>query len=487
MLTIQIKENNITPFVETTQEYIFERIENQSKITTRTTRLNGFSNINNSYSFSINLSPALRDITSPFSNKFSNLENNVDNFINNEKLYKEEEEILKEYKKKFLDKNKNENKTIKLLNDTFILNKKTNLRNIKDKSINNLNYYLDNFMTAEILSTNSFMPFNEILHFPASHIFNIQKKRWENPGALYMLHNMYEKIFKFGLNETEHAKYIYKILYPITHNSYIQYFSGMRLDPFDILLKVEKRNDIYDFTGIKFDKIDIGLNAQNESNVISDKITIKDISTNTFMDSYQSFSNIKPIFTKKVEKVITIKKDLLTNTQFNINGKLTKQIKKIFVNTENPIPFKNNEINLGWLNNNDKKAIIPFNDLNLKNINSNSEPLDFIKNKTTKIIEKNENNEIINIKYEKSFDDVIITKINNDIIDTQLVKSGFFNSLPISLQQKQQIVKIQKDNLIQTKNKIIESIIIDEKYSTSGFDSENLIKKDSISYLGIKE
>lgn len=487
MLTIQIKEGNISPVVETTQEYIFEIIENQSKTTTRTTRLNAFNNLNSSYSFSINLSPELRDITSPFSNKFSNLSNNVDNFINNERLYKEEEDILKEYKKKFFDKDKNENKIIKLLNNTFILNKKTNIRTIKNKSINNLNYYLDNFMTTEILTSTSFIPFNEILHFPGTHIFNRQNNRWENAGALYVLYNMYEKIFKTGLSDAELSKFIYKLLYPITHNSYIKYFSGMRLDPFDLILKIEKRIDITNFTGIKVDKIDIGKNVRNESNVLKDKININDTTTNIFADSFQHFSNVKPIFTKKIDKTDIIKQDSLTNTPFTINGKITKQTKKVFIALESPISLKNSQINLGWLNNDDKKNIIPFNDLDIKNINSNVDSLDFIKNKTAKIIEKNENDEIISIKYEKSFNDEIITKINDVIINTQVIKAGFFNSLPISLQQKQEIVKVQKDNLIQSKNKIIESIIIDEKYSVSGFDAENIIKKDSIAYLGIKE
>jgi len=487
MLTIQIKEGNISPVVETTQEYIFEIIEKQSRITTRTTRLNSFININNSYSFSINLSPELRDIISPFSNKFSNLDNNVDNFINNEKLYEEEKDILKTYKKIFLDRDKNENKVINLLNSDFILNKKTSIRNVQNKSINSLNYYLDNFIIHEILTSDTFIPFNEILRFPDTHVFNKQNNRWETSGALYILYNMYEKMFKVGLSQVEQNKFIYKLLYPITHNSYIKYFSGMRLDPFDLILKIEKRIDISNFTGIKFDKIDLGKNIRNEVNVINDKITINDTTTATFSDSFRDFSNIKPIFTKKIENINVVKKDSLTNTAFTINGKITKQTKKVFINLENPIPFKNNQINLGWLNNDDKKNITPFNDMNIKNINSNVNSLEFIKNKIAKIIEKNENNEIINIKYEKSFDDVIITKINDVIVDTQIIKSGFFNSLTISLQEKQKIVKIQKESLIQTKNKVVESITLDEKYPASGFDTENFIKKDSIAYLGIKE
>jgi len=421
------------------------------QITTRITQINSALQDNNSYGFTLKLSPEINEIKHPTSKFFTNLreQENFNSFIDNYKpspifeweerrftdvddvIYSIDNELIlnttswdNAYKKNYA--------IIKRLMEKEWYQKKTSIQSLLDLTVRGLN---DDFKMMYPYSYRQ-GPFNEVFDgYCLPVIYNKERSYWENTSTLKILNNYWEKIL-LNLDDQERYSFISKLLYPIiTNNDIHNFYFGAYLEPFEIrnLLeyKVRSKNLL---NGFKLSFVEAGINSRGNTNIISDVITNTN-QMNAFSDNSENFSDIIDIAVQ-TSTWEQIRKSTKTGTIFDINGNITENQQKIIVNLDDPYPLWSPTINFHFLNSDEHiDPIQPFNDNNQAQIY---------------VVQNN------------FYDDITDEDVRNTI--TQTIADTIFN----------------RKNIIAN----------DQQYTPNGYDvdrSINTTGRDSKIYIGLKE
>jgi hypothetical protein len=488
MLTINIKQGERTPFIETTKgvTYILEEVTSETPAQTGTTTIDSTKKIINTYNVVLKVTPAISGGTQTQSNTASSL-------IDIEKFNKKITffEINEASETFFNNENVNFNFTAQQINsdnelidkfvkylqqyrDMHIERSSTTIRNIQKIKTHDINYYLNNFSDQFFAKPTNFVPFNEFTDdYPMPTIYNSVNNRFEESSVMKILNNYYERVL-LNIDANVRINYIYKINYPLKKNGNIKYFNGAYLDPFEVRKQIDDKKEKY-FTGIKGVKMFVNNFANNIINT----------QNSVFFDSAQNFSDEIQVKSEViVNKFEDVKYNVDTNSIFDRNKKVTNFRKKIIKSLQEKKTINKKQINLGFVNDNNNDIIKPFYDFQTK-----SEELDTLqKVYTKKIIKKDQNNKIISINYQKSLTESIeIYNENNVLIEQHVIKKSFWDNINPNLNEIVQDSIISSIKKLQDNSNIISILNQDIEYGSAGFVVENNINVDSKVYTGLKE
>lgn len=337
MLTIEILNNKITPFIESDSEYQFIITDETNITSSRSLDLNQKTNNNNSYQFNINMSPALNEITHAQSLLISNYKFNY--YVNN---------IQDENPTNTFNDSQETTLIQKILNQKII--KKTSIKNLKDQSLRGLK--------EDISFKKHQSPYDQFFHddiqlYATKTIYNESLGIFEKSTALSLLYDispveiLYNIWYHFlsddnPVNDFSNIhSFILKLYYPFDTDFFIFDYSTAILEPFHLRQEIQMKY----LHGENIVGLKVNVNQlNNEYSAFLDEYNMSSFNTSTINPNINQFSNISKINKSSILSNGNIKTDNVVNIVNQVNKSST---------------FLKNMVNLSYSNKADAK-ITPF-------------------------------------------------------------------------------------------------------------------------------